>query len=174
MINKHRIILVAALVMLVTILIITGCGESNAQSPQAGKLAPDFTLYDLDNQAVSLSRLNGQPIFLNFWASWCGPCREEMPLIQTVYERQAEQPQPAVILAINIGEGPSTVENFMQENGLSFPVLLDIEHSVAENYNIRFIPTTFFIDSEGIIREIKIGAFSSVIEIERGLGKLTQ
>ncbi len=172
--NKRKIQLVTTLVLLITILVITGCGESNTQGPQVGKIAPDLTLYDLDNEAVSLSGLNGQPVFINFWASWCGPCREEMQLIQTVYKRQTGQPQPAIILTINIGEGPSTAEKFMQGNGLTFPVLLDIEQSVATAYNIRAIPTTFFIDNTGIIREIKIGSFSSVIEIERGLAKLAQ
>jgi thiol-disulfide isomerase/thioredoxin len=164
----------AALVLLVTILVITGCGESSAQSPQIGKLSPGFTLYDLGDEAVSLSELKGKPVFINFWASWCGPCQEEMPLIQSIYERQAGQPQPAVILTINIGESLSTAENFMQEKGLSFPVLLDIEQSVAGDYNIRSIPTTLFIDSEGTTREIKIGAFTSVVQIERGLARLTQ
>ena len=172
--NKRRIQLVTTLVLLITILVITGCGESSAQGPQVGKRAPDLTLYDLNNKAVSLSGLNGQPVFINFWASWCGPCQEEMPLIQSIYERQAGQPQPAVILTINIGESPSTAENFIQEKGLSFPVLLDIEQSVAGDYNIRSIPTTLFIDSEGTIREIKIGAFTSVVQIERGLARLTQ
>ncbi len=173
--NGLRIKLVAVLALLVAGLVMAGCTESGSnQSPQIGKLAPDFTLQSLDGQTVSLNDLRGQPVFINFWASWCGPCREEMPLIQAVYERQAGQSQSAVILGINIGESPSTVEGFMQENGLSFPVLLDIEQTVAQDYNIRAIPTTFFIDSEGIIREIKIGAFTSVVQIERGLERLTQ
>lgn len=172
--NRLRIKLVAVLALLVAGLIITGCGESSAQSPQVGKMAPDFTLPSLDGQTVSLNDLRGQPVFINFWASWCPACREEMPLIQTVHERQAGQSQSAIILGINVGESPSTVEGFMQENELSFPVLLDITQTVAQNYNIRAIPTTFFIDSEGIIREIKIGAFTSVVQIERGLERLTQ
>ena len=107
---KRRIQLMAALVLLVTILVITGCGESSAQSPQIGKLSPGFTLYDLGDEAVSLSELKGKPVFINFWASWCGPCQEEMPLIQSIYERQAGQPQPAVILTINIGQVTSQID----------------------------------------------------------------
>lgn len=177
--NRPRIKLVAVLALLVAGLVIAGCAESTPNQglqigPQIGKLAPDFTLPSLDGQTVSLNDLRGQPVFINFWASWCPACREEMPLIQTVHERQAGQSQSAIILGINVGESPSTVEGFMQENELSFPVLLDITQTVAQNYNIRAIPTTFFIDSEGIIREIKIGAFTSVVQIERGLERLTQ
>jgi len=173
--NGLKIKLVAVSALLVAGLVMAGCTESAPnQSPQIGKPAPDFTLQSLDSQTVSLSDFRGQPVFLNFWTSWCGPCRAEMPLIQTAHERQADQSQPAIILGVNMGESPSMAGGFMRENGLSFPVLLDITQTVARTYKVRAIPTTFFIDSEGIIQEIKIGPFTSIVQIERGLGRLTQ
>ena len=134
----------------------------------------DFQLQNLDGQTVSLSGLRGNPVVLNFWASWCGPCRAEMPLIQEVFEDKEWSDKGLTILAINIGEDRSTAERFMEDNGLSFPVLLDTSESVAREYNIRYIPTTFFIDKDGIARDIKIGAFLNKAEIERGLSSIIQ
>ena len=145
---------------------------SPAQSPQVGKLAPDFELPGLDGQAVSLSGLRGKPVLINFWASWCEPCRFEMPFIQEIYEGWTGKTPSLVILTINLGESPSRVERFMERYGLSFPVLLDTSQNVALEYNIRGIPTTFFIDKDGIIQDIKIGAFLNRTEIEMRLSKI--
>lgn len=86
---------------------------------------------------------------LNFWATWCPPCREEMPLIQQVYEELSDK--ELVVLAINLGESSSKVKEFVQSYGLSFPVLLDTKQDIAQKYNIRGIPTTIFIDKNGIM-----------------------
>jgi len=160
---------------LVSGVVITGCSSpSPAQSPQVGKLAPDFELSGLDGQAVSLSALRGKPVLISFWATWCEPCRFEMPFIQEVYEGWTGKTPSLVILAINLGENPSRVERFMEEYGLSFPVLLDANQDVTEKYNIRVIPATFFIDKDGIIQDIKFGAFLSKAEIEMRLSKIIQ
>jgi len=164
------IILASALVSGV---LIAGCSSPTpTQSPQVGKPAPDFELLGLDGQAVSLSGLRGKPVLINFWASWCEPCRFEMPFIQEIYEGWTGKPPSLVILTINLGESPSRVERFMESYGLSFPVLLDTSQNVALEYNIRGIPTTFFIDKDGIIRDIKFGAFLSKTEIEMRLSKI--
>lgn len=143
-----------------------------AQGPEVGKLAPDFKLQSLDGQTVSLGDFRGKPVLLNFWASWCGPCRAEMPFLQEIYEDKEWSGKGLVILTIDIGENPSVVKEFMENYDLSFPVLLDIDQDVALEYNIRAIPTTFFIDKDGIIQDIKVGAFSSKTEIERRLIKI--
>ena len=109
---------------------------------------------------------------INFWATWCPPCRSEMPYIQEVCEDKEWSDKGLVILAVDIGESPSTVENFMQSYNLTFPALLDINQAVALEYNIRGIPTTFLIDKEGIIQAIKVGAFSSKADIENSLSKI--
>jgi peroxiredoxin len=143
-----------------------------AQGPQVDKLAPDFKLQSLDGQTVSLGDFRGKPVLLNFWATWCPPCRAEMPFLQEIYEDKEWSEKGLVILTIDIGEDPSVVKEFMESYDLSFPVLLDTDQDVALEYNIRAIPTTFFIDKDGIIQDIKVGAFSSKTEIERRLIKV--
>ena len=160
---------VMLLIILASGILATGCAAP-AEAPEIGKVAPSFQLTDIDGQSISLSDFRGEPVLLNFWATWCGPCRMEMPYIQEVYDERSEL--GLVILAINIGESLTTVEEFMQDYNLSFPVLLDMEGKVAEQYNIRGIPATYFIDSDGIIRDMQIGAFRSVAEIEDILSRV--
>ena len=138
--------------------------------PQVGKPAPDFQLPNLEGQPISLSDFRGKPVLLNFWATWCGPCVFEMPFIQSIFEESSDT--GLVVLAVNIGETPSAAEGFMQSGNLSFPVLLDTNQDVALKYNIRGIPTTFFIDKDGIIQEKKVGAFLSILEMKRSLNKI--
>ena len=175
-------ILTAILVLILTLgLLITGCSppsepegpaepEGPVQGPRIGKLAPDFRLPNLEGQSISLSDFRGKPVLINFWASWCGPCLYEMPFIQEIFEEWSDQ--GLVILAIDMGESLATVKDFLQSHNFSFPVLLDIDQDVALEYNIRGIPTTFFIDKDGIIREIFFGAFPDKEIIERKLSKI--
>ena len=159
-------VLLVAVVALV--LVIFGCSSNDVSTPTPqDNLAPDFQLPDLDGQLVALDDLRGSPVLLNFWATWCGPCRLEMPFIQDIYEDEGFSDKGLVILAINIGEDSSTVKKFMVGNGLTFPVLLDADQKIAPEYNIRAIPTTFFIDKNGIIRDVKVGAFSSKASLEQ-------
>jgi len=137
---------------------------------QVDNLAPEFRLSNLEGQSISLSDFRGSPVLINFWATWCPPCREEMPFLQQIYEEWLDK--KLVLLAVDIGETPDTVESFMQSQNLSFPVLLDTNKDVAPDYNIRYIPTTFLIDEDGIIQVVKVGAFSSTAEIERNLSKI--
>ena len=171
----NKILITILVLMLAIGLLIPGCSSQSkpagsAQGPQVGKLAPDFQLPSLNGQSVSLSDFRGKPVLLNFWATWCGPCRFEMPFIQGIYEEWSDK--GLVVLAINTGESSSKVRGFLQSHSLSFPVLLDTNQDVALKYNIRAIPTTFFIDKDGIIQGIKISAFSSKAEIEKNLGKI--
>ena len=171
-------------VILTLVLLLAGCfagpepldGESPTapvEGTQVGNLAPDFKLPDLDGQAVSLSDFRGKPVLINFWATWCPPCRYEMPFIQEIYEDKAWQDKGLVIVAVNTGESRSKVEDFMENYGLSFLVLLDIESEVARKYNAAPPwPVTFFIDKDGIIQEKVIGAFQDKTQIENRLSKI--
>jgi len=141
-----------------------------SQGTQVGDLAPDFQLLNLDQEPVSLNNLRGKPVVLNFWATWCGPCVSEMPYLQEIYEEYSSQ--GLVLLAVNKAESQSRVEEFQQRHNLSFPILLDSGGEIAQKYHIRGIPTTFFIDGDGIIQERKIGAFVSKAEIEEKLTRI--
>jgi thiol-disulfide isomerase/thioredoxin len=149
------------------VVLLAGCG---GQESLLGEPAPGFQFQGPGGQPVSLSDLQGSPLLLNFWATWCGPCRMGMPYLQQIWDEWQED--GLLLLAINIGESPSDVEGFMQGQGFSFPVLLDSEGAIAEQYGIQAIPTTFFIDSDGIIQEVKVGAFQSMAEIEDSLSRL--
>ncbi len=140
------------------------------QGTQVGNLAPDFQLLTLDQEPVSLSGLRGKPVVLNFWATRCRPCVSEMPLLEEVYWEYSDR--GLILLAINVRESPSRVEEFLRSNNLSLPVLLDTKGVVYQQYNIQYFPTTFFIDEDGIIQEKKIGAFFSKAEIEDKLTKI--
>ena len=160
-----RILTVILLLTLSSVLLIVGCSPTPA--PEIGKKAPDFELTNLEGPPISLSHLRGQPVLLNFWATWCGPCSYEMPFIQEIYDEWSGK--GLVVLSIDIGETPSRVRDFIQSGNFSFPVLLDTNQEVALEYNIRGIPATFLIDRDGIIQGIKVGAFSSKEEIEAGI-----
>jgi peroxiredoxin len=141
--------------------------NGDSKAPTGSSQAPEFQLNTLDGQTVRLSDFRGDVVLLNFWATWCGPCAVEMPYLQQVYEEW--QGKGLVLLAVNIGDSADKVAAFMQDNGLSVPVLLDSDGTVATQYGIAGIPRTFLIDQDGIVRLQKIGAFLSVEEIEAGL-----
>ncbi len=157
---------------------LAGCssGQATAQGPkegyQVGDLAPGFGLQNLAGQMVALPDFRGKPVLRNFWATWCPPCREEMPLLQEVFQDKALADKGLVVLTVDLGESPATVEAFMKSNGYSFPVLLDTQQIVANTYNVRGIPTTFFIDKDGIIREVRIGAFANKTQVIMSLRKV--
>jgi len=124
---------------------------------EAGKRAPDFELEDLNGNMISLSEYRGEKVFLNFWASWCPPCRAEMPDMQKLHEAEFEN---FTILAVNIGEGKSTAANFAMQNQLRFKILLDNSRETAQEYLVRGIPTSYFLDEDGVIINKTTGAIS--------------
>ena len=154
--------------VLVSMLIMVGCSEDivTDKVPAPGRPAPDFQLQDLDGQTVSLGEFRGRPVMVNFWATWCGPCRMEMPYIEEVSNDPDWTETGLVILAVNPGESAAIAGQFMEDNGLTFPVLLDIKTEVAKAYNVSAIPTTYFVDKNGIIKDVKIGTFRNKAEID--------
>ena len=173
MVKLARLFLAIFLMMLMSGVLATGCSSRNTEPvPQVGKIAPDFQLTTLDGQKITLSMLRDKTVLLNFWASWCGPCRFEMPFIQEIYEDKALAEKRLMILAVDIGESEATVRDFVTANGLTFTVLLDSNEDTALRYNIRGIPTTFLIDSDSVIQDIKVGAFASKADIVSRLSKI--
>ena len=126
--------------------------------PEVGALANDFTLDTLDGDEMTLSDLRGKAVMLNFWASWCGPCRIEIPHMIALYDEY--QDSEFEILAVNIRESPAQVQDFADQLGMSFPILMDTNGQVAAAYFVRAIPMTFFLDSDGVIRFIHQGTLS--------------
>ena len=125
----------------------------------ASKVSPrDFSLPTLTGETSGPSQLKGKVVFLNFWATWCGPCRAEMPSMETLYARYREK--GLEILAVNSGESRQEVLAFMNEYGFSFPALLDEDGKVSSSYGIQAIPTSYLIDSEGMIVARLVGSIN--------------
>ncbi len=130
--------------------------ENGFVTPNKAVLAINFELNNLDGLKKQLTDYRGKVVFLNFWATWCGPCRIEMPSMEKVYKKFKED--GLVVLAVNLGESSTIVREFMEEYNLSFPVLMDKDNSVAALYGVRSIPTTYLIDREGNILGMAVGA----------------
>lgn len=120
-----------------------------------GSRAPDFTLKDLQGRTVRLSDYRGHPVLVNFWATWCVPCRLEMPALEQRYARWKSS--GLVILAVDFAEPASDVQAFKDELGLSFPLLLDPNGDVQQMYRVRGYPSSFFVDPDGVIQVVQIG-----------------
>jgi len=133
-------------------------------APELDKRAPDFTLATLDGKQLSLNQFRGKKVMVNFWVTSCSACDTEMPYIQAVFDGWPRN--DLEILAVNMGERAAFVQSFVDRRGLTFPVLLDSDEAVSETYQIFTIPTTFFINADGIIKKIKTGHFMSQFEIE--------
>jgi thiol-disulfide isomerase/thioredoxin len=133
--------------------------EDTEPSVELGRYAPDFTLTSLNGEAVTLSELRGKTVVLNFWASWCAPCRQEMPLLQATYE--AYGGDGLEVLAVNMGEEGNRVEGFAEDMAVAFPVFADEQTSVGTLYRIRGAPTTYFVDRDGIVRQRYVGQLTT-------------
>jgi peroxiredoxin len=117
--------------------------------------APDFTLTDANGQSVTLSDLRGQVVMINFWASWCGPCREEMPLLEQIHQRY--EALGFTLLGINVEEDSTNGQAFLQERPVSFPVLYDPKNNLSKLYDVVAMPSTVLIDRQGNIRYLHHG-----------------
>ena len=128
---------------------------------QVGQEAPNFTLVDLDGNEHTLAELRGKPVIVNFWATWCAPCRIEMPEFEEAFADYASD--DLVILALNREETPETVEEFfVDELGLSFTPLLDSMADVADSYGVFNMPTTYFVNPDGMVSAVHRGPLARV------------
>jgi cytochrome c biogenesis protein CcmG/thiol:disulfide interchange protein DsbE len=149
---------------------ITLTAAASGPPPRVGKEAPNFQVQGLDGKTYQLSDFRGRPVWITFWATWCPPCRAENPDIQEVYA--ANQGQGLVILALSIGEDTSTVRGYVQRTGLTYAIGLDQATEIAARYRIVGIPTHFFVDRDGILREWRIGSMSKKT-MEKNVAKIT-
>jgi thiol-disulfide isomerase/thioredoxin len=125
--------------------------------PEIGAQAPDFELERINGGTLRLSDLRGRPVLVNFWATWCGPCILEMPNIQKYYEKYSGQFE---VVAVNADESQRSVDKFVKDIGVTFPVVLDPGLKIQALYRPRGLPTTFIIDAEGRVRTQHIGLMS--------------
>lgn len=138
-------------------------------APAVGHPAPAFATTLLDGSQVALADLAGTPVVLNFWATWCGPCRNEMPALERAAQRYAGH---VTLIGVNEAEDAATIAPFVDEFGISFPIALDTEQKIgADLYEVSGLPTTFFIDGSGIIRKVWMGEMNSVT-LEEGIAEI--
>jgi cytochrome c biogenesis protein CcmG/thiol:disulfide interchange protein DsbE len=126
--------------------------------PLSGKPAPEIELETFEGEPVTLSSLRGRPVLINFWASWCGPCREEFPLMVTAYEEHADS--GLEILGIIHDDMVEGAQAFAADQGAAWPMLDDPDDVAWEAYRGVAMPTSFFIDAEGIVRTFSLGGFT--------------
>jgi cytochrome c biogenesis protein CcmG, thiol:disulfide interchange protein DsbE len=126
-------------------------------APQAGFLAPDFELKTTEGKTIRLSDLRGQPVLVNLWATWCPPCRAEMPTLEKVYKDYKDQ--GFTVLAVNMTsqDDSQAVMPFVNQRGLTYPILLDDQGAIAKAYQMKSLPSSFFINRDGTIHEVVIG-----------------
>lgn len=140
------------------------------EAPIVGYLAPDFTLQTPVGETVTLSDLSnraaaqGQPIVLNFWASWCGPCRIEMPDLQQTSMKYNGR---VAVIGVNQGESDNTITTFGNEFNVTYPLLNDQDQMVNDAYMVNSLPTTIFIDADGIVREVQVGIITRAVLEDR-------
>ncbi len=158
--NQFRII-IFGIVILLTVLLLNGCDNSTteqqvSQGGLVGNIAPDFTLTNMQGEQVCLSQFRGKVVVLNFWATWCPPCREEMPSMEKLFRDFKDK--GLVMLAVNVDEnGKQAVNKFLQRTPYTFPIVLD-KDSVAQNvYGVFRFPESFIIDRNGVVVEKIIG-----------------
>lgn len=143
-------------------------------APREGFLAPDFSLADAQGRMVRLSDLRGKPVLVNMWASWCPPCKAEMPAVQKVYDRYAAQGFSVLAVNTTYQDEKDAALAFAASNSLSFPILFDLDGSVARKYQVHAMPTSFFIDKTGVIQRVVIGGPMSDGLLQSEVARLIQ
>jgi len=128
---------------------------SPAQSAAVSGVAPNFTLKSLNGKNLKLSEMTGNVVLINFWASWCGPCREEMPLLNALHKKY--EPLGFTVLGVNVEEDVKKARGFLKNFPVDFPVLLDNTNRVSKQYNVIAMPTTVVVDRDGKMRFLHQG-----------------
>ena len=129
--------------------------ELDLVRPARLKRAEDFTVALLRGEPLRLSGQRGKPVMINFWATWCAPCREEMPAMERLYRRHREH--GFVLLAVSVDTDAALVRPFLEQHGLTFPVALDAKMSLANAYGVRALPSSFLVDRDGNLAALALG-----------------
>lgn len=142
--------------------------QRSAMSAPVGKLAPDAPVTALDGEPLRLSSFKGRPVWLNFFATWCPPCKAEMPQIEQRYARL--HGRRLVVVGIDQQETPTLIDKFTKPLSLTFPIVID-EGPAAADYNVFALPTSVFIDAHGVVRAVKVGEMSET-EMDKDLARI--
>jgi len=146
-------------------------GEERTGQIKPGQQPPEFKLADLEGGVHQLSDYAGQPVIVNFWGTFCPPCVKEMPEFERQYEKWKDK--GLVVLAINLSEDTLTVNNFVKQFDLSYPILRDVNRKTEKQYGLRSYPTTFFVKADGSLMEAKVGGMTEE-EINERVERLLQ
>lgn len=145
--------------------------QKDTSTLKVGDTAPNFSLPQLDGSQVKLSDFQGKAVVLNFWGSWCVPCKTEMPDLEKQY--QLHKNNRIVFTGVNIGESAITAKQFISQVGVTFPIWLDQQREITRLYKIGPIPTTFFIDKNGVIKDVFIGQMNEQL-LQEKVAKILQ
>ncbi len=156
---------VLAVVLAALVFAVYSSLNKNPATVKVGDEAPNFSLQQLDGEPVKLSDLRGKAVLLNFWGSWCKPCKSEMPAIEKIYQKNKDK--GFVVVGVNIGESPIVVKQFAEQVGVTFPLWLDQKREITQLYKIGPIPTSFFIDRNGKVADYFIGQMTESIMAEK-------
>jgi peroxiredoxin len=138
---------------------------------KAGAMTPDFKLKTPQGKSLSLRSFRGKPVLINFWATWCGPCVEEMHILQQIFQEWSAK--GLIILGINEGDPVNKVTGFIQRYGIAFPVLMDDDQEVAHLFSVRYMPTSVLLDKDGVIQVVAFGGFETKEQlVSRMLSKI--
>jgi len=156
----------AVIISAVLSLLLPGCQQASAPSsataianeeaPRIGYLAPNFRLTNLHGEEISMASLEGKVVLVNFWATWCGPCRDEMPSMETLYHDFKDKGFEILAISSDM-DGAPAVQLFVQKLGLSYPILLDTDFRVDDKYLIQSVPTSILVDRNGVITHRVVG-----------------
>jgi len=172
--------LLAALALAVA-LPVAACGGGSASagpgssvivigSPLVGRPAPALAGRTLDGSSFDLAALRGKPVLVNFWASWCGPCREEFPLLEAALARHAGA--GLVVVGALFKDDPEPARSFVVEEGATWPTVIDPDRGIGEAWKVLAPPQTFFVDRDGIVRDVQVGQVRDAAELDRLLGAI--
>lgn len=134
-----------------------GCSSVRDEGPVLGRAAPTYAASDLQGDSVDLADLEGKAVLLNFWATWCTPCREETPFLQRLYLARAKEGFVVLGASVDAASARADVEAFVREYGVTYPILLDPQMRGMDGYRVMGLPATFLIDRAGVLRWMRLG-----------------
>ena len=141
----------------VALLVLAGCGPGDDEGPVLDRPAPPYVAATLAGDSLSLESLRGRVVLLNFWATWCAPCRHETPFLQQLYESRRSDGLVIVGASLDTGDARDQVEAFVAEYGVTYPILVDHQMKGMDRYRVLGLPATFLVDRDGILRWMRFG-----------------